>query len=251
MKTSWRWVSCLPAIRDNVPGRFLRAATSQASSPTHPKTFVEGASCYRCAPATMPGDESGTAGRLRPPPRILQRRRPGSLWCAVRPLRPTVLSVHSKNVGKCARGRCGRPTPRDLDRGVRSRLDLRPGQSELLHVVVLDRKEQGAGSLSQAESGFHRVKRSGSRPRSRRCRDDRSRATGRGRFEEMAHAIVTAVEALPFQQRETFMMFAEGEMRLDEIAAATRVGVETAKSRLRYARAALRTVLWHWGHTNE
>ncbi|MBK6616577.1 sigma-70 family RNA polymerase sigma factor [Ottowia sp.] len=68
---------------------------------------------------------------------------------------------------------------------------------------------------------------------------------------EMAHAIVTAVEALPFQQRETFMMFAEGEMRLDEIAAATRVGVETAKSRLRYARAALRTVLWHWGHTNE
>ncbi|HLK26731.1 MAG TPA: sigma-70 family RNA polymerase sigma factor [Caulobacteraceae bacterium] len=60
---------------------------------------------------------------------------------------------------------------------------------------------------------------------------------------ELAQRIVAAVDALPLEQRATFVMFADAGLSLDEIAQATGVGVETAKSRLRYARAALRQAL--------
>jgi len=60
---------------------------------------------------------------------------------------------------------------------------------------------------------------------------------------ELAQEIVAAVEALPLEQRGAFLMFVEGGLTLEEIAQATGVAVETAKSRLRYARAKLRTLL--------
>ena len=60
---------------------------------------------------------------------------------------------------------------------------------------------------------------------------------------ELAQEIVTAVEALPLEQRGAFLMFAQGGLSLEEIAQATGVAVETAKSRLRYARAKLRQSL--------
>ncbi len=59
---------------------------------------------------------------------------------------------------------------------------------------------------------------------------------------ERAEEIVAAVEALPLEQRGVFVMFAEGGLSLEEIAQVTGVPVETAKSRLRYARAKLRQV---------
>ena len=60
---------------------------------------------------------------------------------------------------------------------------------------------------------------------------------------QTALRIVAAVEALPLEQRGVFVMFAEGGLSLDEIAQATGVSAETAKSRLRYARAKLRESL--------
>ena len=60
---------------------------------------------------------------------------------------------------------------------------------------------------------------------------------------EQAQQIVTAVEALPLEQRGAFIMFAHAGLSLEEIAQATGVAVETAKSRLRYARAKLRQSL--------
>ncbi|HEX6866544.1 MAG TPA: sigma-70 family RNA polymerase sigma factor [Caulobacteraceae bacterium] len=60
---------------------------------------------------------------------------------------------------------------------------------------------------------------------------------------ERAQEIVAAVEALPVEQRGAFVMFADGGLSLEEIAEATGVAVETAKSRLRYARAKLRQSL--------
>lgn len=60
---------------------------------------------------------------------------------------------------------------------------------------------------------------------------------------ERAREIVAAVEALPLEQRGAFVMFADGGLSLEEIAQATGVAVETAKSRLRYARAKLRQSL--------
>ena len=60
---------------------------------------------------------------------------------------------------------------------------------------------------------------------------------------ELAQEIVAAVEALPLEQRGAFVMFAQAGLSLEEIAQATGVAVETAKSRLRYARAKLRQSL--------
>ena len=60
---------------------------------------------------------------------------------------------------------------------------------------------------------------------------------------EMAERLVAAVEALPLSQRESLVMFAHAGLSLQEIAEITGVGVETTKSRLRYARASLRRVL--------
>jgi len=60
---------------------------------------------------------------------------------------------------------------------------------------------------------------------------------------QRAEEIVAAVEALPIEQRGVFVMFSDGELSLEEIAQVTGVAVETAKSRLRYARAKLRQSL--------
>ena len=60
---------------------------------------------------------------------------------------------------------------------------------------------------------------------------------------QLAERLVAAVDALPLAQRETFAMFTHAGLSLQEIAEATGVAVETAKSRLRYARATLRQAL--------
>lgn len=60
---------------------------------------------------------------------------------------------------------------------------------------------------------------------------------------ELAQRLVAAVEALPLEQRGAFVMFAVGGLTLEEIALASGVAVETAKSWLRYARAKLREAL--------
>lgn len=60
---------------------------------------------------------------------------------------------------------------------------------------------------------------------------------------QLAEQIVAAVEALPLEQRGVFVMFAQAGLSLEEIAEVTGVGMETAKSRLRYARAKLRELL--------
>ena len=58
-------------------------------------------------------------------------------------------------------------------------------------------------------------------------------------------AAMRCLAELPGPQREAFLLQAEAGMGVAEIAAATGVGPETAKSRLRYARAALRRALEH------
>lgn len=60
---------------------------------------------------------------------------------------------------------------------------------------------------------------------------------------EQAAALIAAVERLPQEQRQAFLLQAEGDLSVAEIAEATGVSFETAKSRLRYARASLRQQL--------
>ncbi|MBK6631897.1 MAG: RNA polymerase sigma factor [Betaproteobacteria bacterium] len=59
----------------------------------------------------------------------------------------------------------------------------------------------------------------------------------------LAQELVKHIEALPAAQRETFLLSEEGELTLEEIAVATGVNRETAKSRLRYALNKLRAAL--------
>ena len=58
-----------------------------------------------------------------------------------------------------------------------------------------------------------------------------------------AERLVAAIDALPDAQREAFLLREEGGLSLAEIAAATGVNAETAKSRLRYAVSRLRSLL--------
>lgn len=59
-------------------------------------------------------------------------------------------------------------------------------------------------------------------------------------------ALLAAVLDLPLPQREAFLLKAEGDLSLEEIAATTGVPRETVKSRLRYAQARLRQALEVW-----
>jgi RNA polymerase sigma-70 factor, ECF subfamily len=63
---------------------------------------------------------------------------------------------------------------------------------------------------------------------------------------DLAERMADAIARLPAAQRETFLLVEEGEMTLEEIAAATGTSRETAKSRLRYALAKLRAELKEW-----
>ncbi len=60
---------------------------------------------------------------------------------------------------------------------------------------------------------------------------------------EMAERLRAALHALPLLQRDAFLLQHEGGLSLAEIAAVSNVGVETVKSRLRYAVAKLRASL--------
>ena len=63
---------------------------------------------------------------------------------------------------------------------------------------------------------------------------------------QQAQAFLDALAQLPDAQREAFVLQAEGGLSVEEVASATGVGAETAKTRLRYARAKLRTLLAGW-----
>jgi RNA polymerase sigma-70 factor (ECF subfamily) len=58
-----------------------------------------------------------------------------------------------------------------------------------------------------------------------------------------ALALFAAIGQLPPEQRDVFLLQAEGGLSIEEIAAVTAVSFETAKSRLRYARTKLRQLL--------
>ncbi len=60
---------------------------------------------------------------------------------------------------------------------------------------------------------------------------------------DQAAALATALRQLPHEQRDAFLLQAEGDLSVEEIAALTDSSFETTKSRLRYARVRLRELL--------
>ena len=65
-------------------------------------------------------------------------------------------------------------------------------------------------------------------------------------MKRQAADLLQLVAGLPAPQREAFLLQQEGGMSVEEIAAATGVSRETAKSRLRYALARLRQGMSKW-----
>jgi RNA polymerase sigma-70 factor (ECF subfamily) len=67
--------------------------------------------------------------------------------------------------------------------------------------------------------------------------------------QRLGAALIAAVETLALPQREAFLLQTEAGLSLEDIAQVTGAGIETIKSRLRYARTALKAVLkqggWH------
>jgi RNA polymerase sigma-70 factor, ECF subfamily len=63
---------------------------------------------------------------------------------------------------------------------------------------------------------------------------------------ELRSALMAAIERLPPPQRAVFLLKAEAELSLEEIAAATGASLEATKSRMRYAVARLRARLATW-----
>lgn len=68
----------------------------------------------------------------------------------------------------------------------------------------------------------------------------------RAEAEVIGAAILSAVDALPLAQREIFLLRAETDLTLEEIAEVIGTSRETAKSRLRYALDRLRSALEPW-----
>ena len=60
---------------------------------------------------------------------------------------------------------------------------------------------------------------------------------------DQATALIRAVEELPPEQREAFLLQVEGDLDVEAIAGITGSSFETTKSRLRYARTKLRQLL--------
>ena len=60
---------------------------------------------------------------------------------------------------------------------------------------------------------------------------------------DQATALTRAVEELPHDQREEFLLQAEGDLSVEDIAEIMKSSFETTKSRLRYARTKLRESL--------
>jgi len=73
--------------------------------------------------------------------------------------------------------------------------------------------------------------------------DPRSEPAERAQSQQHAAALFAAIEQLPPEQRQAFLLHAEGDLTLEEIAQVTSTNFETAKSRLRYARSKLRQLL--------
>jgi RNA polymerase sigma-70 factor (ECF subfamily) len=65
----------------------------------------------------------------------------------------------------------------------------------------------------------------------------------RAEASEQGAAILRVLDSLPAPQREAFLLHEEGGLDVAAIAAAAGIGVEAAKSRLRYALAKLRAGL--------
>jgi RNA polymerase sigma-70 factor, ECF subfamily len=75
------------------------------------------------------------------------------------------------------------------------------------------------------------------------CAPERDLPEARAEQAELLARYRAALDRLPSEQRDVFLLYEQSGLTLEEIAAVTGVGAETAKSRLRYALSKLRRAL--------
>lgn len=75
--------------------------------------------------------------------------------------------------------------------------------------------------------------------------NDADRPDTRASEAQVKAAFKQALDALPPEQRDVFVLYEESGLSLEEIGTVTGVAMETAKSRLRYAVSKLRAALKH------
>ncbi|MEO8935318.1 MAG: sigma-70 family RNA polymerase sigma factor [Burkholderiaceae bacterium] len=75
---------------------------------------------------------------------------------------------------------------------------------------------------------------------------DAARPDVRAMSRQQAEAFIAAVGHLPAAQRAAFLLHIDGELTMEQMAAVTRVGIETLKSRLRYATKRVRLACADW-----
>jgi len=102
-------------------------------------------------------------------------------------------------------------------------------------LVSLDAAADGAGDDATAASAVDRL-----------AADTSYEPETRALDRAQARAFTLAVEALPVAQREAFLLHAQAGLSLAQIAGITGAGVETIKSRLRYAGDKLRLAMQNW-----
>jgi RNA polymerase sigma-70 factor (ECF subfamily) len=111
--------------------------------------------------------------------------------------------------------------------------------NRMVDLVRADRRLQSLDAGDDAES-------EGSSLLDRLAGDGKLEPPSQVQSQHEAEALLAAVAQLPAEQRSAFLLQAEGELSVEEIAEATGTSFETVKSRLRYARAKLRQLLWEY-----
>ncbi|HEX3914353.1 MAG TPA: sigma-70 family RNA polymerase sigma factor [Steroidobacteraceae bacterium] len=111
--------------------------------------------------------------------------------------------------------------------------------NRMVDLVRADRRLQSLDAGDDAES-------EGSSLLDRLAGDAKLEPPAQVQSQHEAEAMLAAVAQLPAEQRSAFLLQAEGELSVEEIAEATGTSFETVKSRLRYARAKLRQLLWEY-----
>ncbi|HSG64198.1 MAG TPA: sigma-70 family RNA polymerase sigma factor [Gammaproteobacteria bacterium] len=122
-------------------------------------------------------------------------------------------------------------------RVIRAKDDYRPDPSfraylyRIAHNVLVDHyRREGHASLPQASDDIDPI-------------DPAIGPDGQYERAELRAAFAAALERLPAEQREAFLLHEEAGLTLEQIAAVVGAGRETVKSRLRYAVARLRETL--------
>lgn len=115
----------------------------------------------------------------------------------------------------------------------------------------IDRLRQQARRPETPDSQWNQEEGDGQATPVARAADESMAADERTYDRELAVQLETAIQKLPDEQRETFLLKERGGLTFEEIAQSMGVSINTVKSRMRYALESLRRSLRHKSFVKE